>query len=41
VKLKTKRGKTWSELNADKMIYQLGHSGLGSSSGSSAKPANQ
>jgi hypothetical protein len=43
VKLKTKRGKTWSELIADKMIYQLGHSGLGASSanGSGAKPASQ
>lgn len=31
VLLKTKRGKTWSELTADKMIYQIGSSGASSS----------
>jgi hypothetical protein len=28
VLLKTKRGKTWSEMSAEKMIYQIGSSGL-------------
>ena len=28
IHLKTKRGKTWSEMTAEKMVYQIGSLGL-------------
>jgi hypothetical protein len=41
VSMKTKRGKTWSEMTAEKMIYQIGASGLSTTANSGAiRPAS-
>lgn len=40
VSLKTKKGKTWSEMTAEKMIYQIGTNGLTTASSNGVRPAS-
>ncbi len=42
IRLKSKHGKSWSEMTAEKMVYQIGSSGLASSGGSTphVRPAS-
>ena len=40
IHLKTKRGKTWSEMTAEKMVYQIGTTGLATQTTSKVTPAS-
>ena len=39
IHLKTKRGKSWSEMTAEKLVYQIGNAGLGSANRGNITPA--
>ena len=40
IHLKTKRGKTWSEMTAEKMVYQIGTAGLATPGTPKVTPAS-